>query len=158
MRKQRVSGWFILAGVIIGAGLFAFSFLFLWALKPGVSAEARPTAVITIISAPTKTPAPLPEVLFTATPPPSEEVMIDGIGKGIYVQISGTSGSGLRLRADASTAADVRFLGYESEVLLVTNGPKNADGYVWWYLTASYDESRSGWAVSSYLKPVTIQP
>jgi hypothetical protein len=62
------------------------------------------------------------------------------------------------LRATASTSGEIRFLGYESEVFLVTDGPKNADGYIWWYLTAPYDESRSGWAVADYLAPIEIQP
>lgn len=158
MRKSRISGWFILAGVVLGGGLFFFSLLFLWALRPETTVEAHPTAVITFIAAPSKTTAPLPDLLSTPTLSPSEAVIIDGIGKGLYVQIKGTGGSGLRLRAAASTTAEVRFLGYESEVFLVTEGPKNADGIVWWYLTAPYDETRSGWAASNYLSPVTIQP
>jgi len=158
MKNRRVSAWFIVAGGLIGGGLFFFSLLVIWALRPGVSAEVRPTAILTIIAAPTQTPLPLPDLLSTPTPSSSADVVIDGIGKGLYVQISGTGGSGLRLRADASTTAEVRFLGFESEVFLVKDGPKNADGYVWWYLTAPYDEARSGWAASTFIKPVSIQP
>ncbi len=158
MKKSRISGWFILTGGLIGGALFFFSLLLLWAIRPEGSVESRPTAILTIIAAPTQTSQPLPDLLSTPTPSPSAEVVIDGIGKGLYVQISGTGGSGLRLRTQASTTAEVRFLGYESEVFMVTNGPKNADGYVWWYLTAPYDEARSGWAASTFLKPVSLQP
>jgi len=33
----------------------------------------------------------------------------------------------------------------------VVDGPEQADGFIWWYLEAPYDTSRSGWAASQYL-------
>jgi hypothetical protein len=43
------------------------------------------------------------------------------------------------------------FSAFDSEVFLVTKGPEQADGYTWWYLTASYDTSRAGWAAQDFL-------
>ena len=43
------------------------------------------------------------------------------------------------------------FLGYDSEVFLVKDGPQTVDGYVWWYLVAPYDDTRTGWAASDFL-------
>jgi hypothetical protein len=156
--KRRISIWFYLAGVLAGAGLFCASIVFLVLAKPAAAPTGpEPTAIITLILAPTSTQT-LPANLFPTATPTAQSVVIGGIGKGLYVQISGTGGDGLRLRSSASISSDVRFIGYESEVFLVTDGPQNADGYVWWYLTAPYDESRSGWAAATYLAPLEIQP
>ncbi len=158
MAKRRVSGWFYLAGLLAGVALFSMLWILLWLAKPAAGPPVQPTAVITVILAPTSTPTLLPGESVAQTPTPEEGMVIGGIGKGLYVQIYGTGGDGLRLRGSASTSGEIRFLGYESEVFLVTDGPKNADGYIWWYLTAPYDESRSGWAVADFLKVIEIQP
>jgi hypothetical protein len=73
----------------------------------------------------------------------------------MYVQISSTGGSGLRLHAEPGTSSKALFLGMESEVYLVQDGPQQKDGFTWYYLVAPYDKSRSGWAASNYL--VVIQ-
>ncbi|MEW6180050.1 MAG: SH3 domain-containing protein [Chloroflexota bacterium] len=91
----------------------------------------------------------------TATQPPLA-ITIDGIGIGVYVQISGTGGDGLRLRREPGINSEVLFLGYESEVFKVVEGPREADGFTWWYLTAPYDEKRSGWAASSFLRVIDL--
>jgi uncharacterized protein YraI len=70
------------------------------------------------------------------------------------VQISGTEGSGLRLRSGPGTGNPPRFLGMDSEVFSVKDGPKFADGFTWWFLEADYDATRSGWAASQYLTVV----
>lgn len=159
MARKKISVWFYLAGILAGIGMFCASILLVsYGKQASAPAEPRPTAIITIIFAPTSTPTLPAGFLITPTATPDNGVVIGGIGKGLYVQISGTGGDGLRLRATASTSGEIRFLGYESEVFLVTDGPKNADGYIWWYLTAPYDESRSGWAVAEYLAPIQIQP
>ncbi len=156
--KRRISVWIYLAGVLAGAGLFCGSIVLLVLAKPAVAPGGpEPTAIITLIPAPTSTQT-LPANLFPTPTTTAQSVVIGGIGKGLYVQISGTGGDGLRLRSSASTSSEVRFIGYESEVFLVTDGPQNADGYVWWYLTAPYDETRSGWAAANYLAPLELQP
>jgi hypothetical protein len=43
------------------------------------------------------------------------------------------------------------FLGFDSEVFIVQDGPVVLDGYVWWYLVAPYDETRTGWAAADFL-------
>ena len=53
---------------------------------------------------------------------------------GMYVQISGTGGDGLRLRSGPSRNDDPRFLGYESEVFMVKDGPRFSDDLTWWFL------------------------
>ncbi len=108
-------------------------------------------ADLTVIPAPTSTPdvtptfTPDPLIVGTATLAPNE------IGIGGYVQITGTDGEGLRLRADPSLNGTPAFLGYDEEVFQVREGPQEADGYTWWYLVAPYDETRAGWAAADFL-------
>jgi hypothetical protein len=70
---------------------------------------------------------------------------------GAYVQITGTGGDGLRLRADPGLDGEVRFLALESEMFQVMDGPRQEGDYSWWFLVAPYDEKVKGWAVANYL-------
>jgi hypothetical protein len=45
----------------------------------------------------------------------------------------------------------------DAEVFEVKEGPKEADGFTWWYLVAPYDTNRSGWAASKFLTVVPKQ-
>ena len=117
------------------------------------------SAALTLIPAPTSTPRyavptltpPLPAASsFVVTPTP----LPGTFAVGAYVQISGTEGQGLRLRAQPGLNNPPLFLGYDSEAFLVTDGPQQADGHTWWYLTAPYDQTRSGWAVQDYLSVI----
>ncbi len=76
------------------------------------------------------------------------------IAVGVYVQITGTGGDGLRLRSVPGLTSELLFLGEDAEVFLVRDGPQEANGYTWWYLVAPYDESRAGWAASNFLTVV----
>ena len=79
---------------------------------------------------------------------------IGQIGIGAYVQITGTEGAGLRIRATPGQNGDTVFLGEEEEIFKVKDGPQQADGHTWWYLVAPYDETRAGWAAADYLAVV----
>lgn len=109
-------------------------------------------ADLTMIPAQTHTPDAPPTPTFdpnvTPTFPPDE------IRVGGYVQITGTQGEGLRLRATPGLTGQDVFLGYDEEVFQVREGPQQADGYTWWYLVASYDENRAGWAAADFLAVV----
>jgi hypothetical protein len=74
-----------------------------------------------------------------------------GIAIGNYVQISGTEGQGLRIRSEPGLDGKNVFLGYDSEVFVIQDGPRSVDGYTWWYLVAPYDQTRVGWAASDFL-------
>jgi hypothetical protein len=108
-------------------------------------------ADLTVIPAPSSTP----DVTPTFTPDPlifgTPTLAPDTIGVGGYVQITGTEGEGLRLRADPGLNGTSVFLGYDEEVFQVRDGPQDIDGYTWWYLVAPYDETRAGWAAADFL-------
>jgi hypothetical protein len=154
--RSRVNIWVILGALLVAGGLVALVGLFLW-FYPLPQDLAQPSSVaLSVIPPPTLTPTPSTPTP-TATPEGSGAI-IDGIGVGLFVQITGTGGDGLRLRSGASTSDDPRFLGYESEVFLVKDGPRFADGFTWWYLEAPYDPGRSGWAASKFLGVVASAP
>jgi hypothetical protein len=148
----------ILASVLL-AGFFLFAtFIYFFWLSPVLLKPPpdSPVSVFTIIPASTSTPrfvtpSPMP---VSPTPSPTYTPLPGTIALNTYVQITGTEGDGLRLRVSPALSSDPLFLGFDSEVFLVTDGPSQADGYTWWYLTAPYDQTRSGWAVVDYLSYV----
>lgn len=155
--RRRGCGW---AAAGAGAGLFALvAVLGLTALSRTASARVEISApVVTRLPRPSATALPSP----TAVPAPTEvpeavPAAIEGsdsIGVGSIVEVYGTEGDGLRLRASPGTAASINMLAAESEVFSVSDGPVDADGRRWFYLVGLSDASRAGWAVSEYLRRV----
>jgi hypothetical protein len=103
--------------------------------------------LLVVIPAPTLT-STAAEPQLTLTP---EGGTGNGIALGGFVQISGTEGEGLRLREGPGTNQALKFIGMDAEVFEVKDGPREVDGYTWWFLVAPYDKNRSGWAASNYL-------
>ena len=113
---------------------------------------------ITIVPLPSPTPTkrqptstPTPDWTPTPVPPPQIE---GSYVNGDLVQIFGTGGDGLRLRNQPGLNSTIAFLGVENEVFEVRNGPREADGYEWWYLVNPYSSDKAGWAVGNYLRQV----
>jgi hypothetical protein len=105
-------------------------------------------ADLTVIVAPTATPDVTPTATidpFAPSPTPT------GLAVGTYAQITGTNGEGLRIRSAPGLTGEPVFLGFDTEVFLVQDGPREADGYVWWYIVAPYDQNRAGWAAADFL-------
>ena len=147
INKWVVLGAFALAGLLtlitaIGIGLTS---------SPQASDVGFAPADVTVIPAPTGTsgapPTPTIDPFATATSPA-------GVAIGNYVQITGTEGQGLRIRAEPGLGGAFQFLAYDAEVFVVQDGPREVDGYVWWYLVAPYDETRVGWAAADFLSYV----
>ena len=113
------------------------------------------TPVTTKIAAPTLTSKPADPTSMPSATPTSLFFLPEGvIGVGAYVQVGGTEGAGLRMRSEPNLDSDVNFTALDSEVFLVIDGPEEADGYTWWHLEASYDQTRNGWSVGDYLTPI----
>ena len=142
----------LLLTIIILLSIFLF-LIFLPQTKQAIEAEA----LITIIPASTSTP--MVGLTIVPTPTLDENQSSDSNYKfsvGEYVQITGTSGDGLSLRSGPSRSFSVNFVGLDSEVFKIVDGPVEADGYVWWYMEAPYDKNRNGWSVDEYLQIVTV--
>jgi hypothetical protein len=152
--KNILSGKVLIAMVGIASLLLCGSLAYILLMRPATALSpnmAAATSVLTIIPAPSSTPRPLPPTVtpFPPTPLPSSTPEPGNIALGVYVQPS-TGGQGLRVRTQPGLNAGF-FSAFDSEVFLVTKGPEQADGYTWWYLTASYDAARSGWAAQDFL-------
>lgn len=151
---RRISVYVLIGALVVVVLLFFVVLAMLLLSSNGNTPSGIPTAVFTVIAAPTSTLQPLPGAQATTTATPSS-LVVDGIRVGVYVEIVDTDGAGLRLRIAPGTEAEPRFLGRESEVFEVRDGPRDADGYTWWYLVTPMDESRSGWAAGDWLSVVS---
>jgi hypothetical protein len=144
----------------LGIALFMLVMLTggLWLTRPtanhkGIDLNPLKTAIFTIIPASSATITPPPTLVATPTiadgaipsPQPGE------LSIGIFVQIVGTQGDGLRLREEPGLGNTVLTLVSDAEVFKVLDGPQSADGHTWWYLSDPYNENRRGWAVENYL-------
>src|SRR5512144_805211 len=105
MMKRRifdlVNGWVILVAMLIAGGLTALFVLLLFFLPNPQAMTDQPPVVFTVVVAPTQTPVP---TRVEHTPTPTTPPSFEGISVGSYVQISGTEGTGLRLRSGAGTS------------------------------------------------------
>jgi hypothetical protein len=147
--RQLFNKWVILGALGLAALLTLITAISIGLTTARQNAEIGfAPADLTVIPAPTSTSSapPTPTIdPFAPTAAPT------GIGIGNYVQISGTDGEGLRIRSDPGLNGNFEFLGYDSEVFIVQDGPREVDGFVWWYLVAPYDETRNGWAAADFL-------
>jgi hypothetical protein len=76
------------------------------------------------------------------------------IAVGSYVEVTGTGTVGLRLRDNPGLNGETKFLGIDTEVFKIIDGPQQVDGYSWWHLASPSDETRHGWAVANYLTAI----
>ncbi len=140
--------------VILGALLLAGLLTLITAVSIGLT-SARQNADVGFVPADlTLIPAPTSTSSAPATPtidPFAPTIAPTGIAVDNYVQIKGTEGEGLRIRSEPGLNGESVFLGYDSEVFIVKEGPREADGFIWWYLVAPYDETRVGWAAADFL-------
>lgn len=153
--KTIFSPWVLLGAVLIAALLIGGVVGLLFVLEPAPDQEIPPPVVVVIpaptstlpgVALPTGTPALTPTV--PASPQPGV------ITLGATVEIVGTGGEGLNLRNLPGLNSNIQYLGFESEVFLVSDGPQEIDGLTWWYLVGFFDESRNGWAASNFLQVI----
>lgn len=149
MRRLRFKPWVWAFAVLTALLICGSILLLLWTSNQNPN-YGTSTPNILLIPPPTLTPVPTLNVNATQTPTP-ETAIVNGIGVGVYVQITGTGGEGLRLRSAPGTSSSPLFLGLDTEIFQVKDGPRMSDNIVWWYLVAPYDDTRAGWAAAQYL-------
>jgi hypothetical protein len=145
-----INVWTVLGALLIAGCLLLGTWVAIgWtrARPPGELGFVPADLTVIAPSTPTPSPAPTP----TAGTPSAQAGVI---AVGAYVQIKGTEGQGLRIRSAPGLNSDTVFRGEEAETFKVTDGPKQADGYVWWHLVAPYDDTRAGWAAADFLAVV----
>ena len=143
----------IVGSVVIGGGLILFLMLLINWNRPYQEQSERVTAALTVIPAPSATVTAITtSEEFPIGSPASDLLPLDDLRIGTFVKVSGTEGAGLRLRNEPGLESEPLYLGLEDEIFKIEDGPIEMDGYQWWYLTAPFDSSRNGWAVSIYLQ------
>jgi len=145
----------ILGGLAVAAVLLFVTFLWIIWSAPALQDATGMLAIVTDIPMPSTTPAPpaTPTVdPYAATPTPT--LAPGQISVGSLVQITGTQGEGLRIRSQPGLKGTQLFLGFDTEAYTVLDGPRDVDGYTWYYLEAINDQRRTGWAVASFLSPI----
>src|SRR3972149_7735562 len=113
---------------------------------PVAPVEARPTAIVVTVTPSPIIPTPTPPPAPTATPTP------EGLYVGGHAQVSGTGSDTLRLRSDPGLQSTTLVAVPDGTVLLILDGPRDADGIPWgrWRNLADGSE---GWAAQVYLVP-----
>lgn len=147
----------ILAGIMLAVVLIGLVFLLIFLSNQGKepSAVSEQVADITIIPSPTETPTLLITTEVIEMTETVQVVLPPGIiGIGAYVQVTGTDGSGLRMRAEPGTNTEVLFIAMDEEVFKVVGGPVEKDDYTWWQLEAPYDQTRTGWSAEPFLEVI----
>ena len=153
-QEKRTKVTTVVIGLVIAILMIIASVVLIQIILPPNNSIFQPTPVIVVIPAPTATPTTNPLLLPTSTPLGLGEQSVGGLFVGMYVQVSGTGGAGLRFHDSPGKSSSILFFGAESEVFLITKGPETADGLTWWFLSAPYDQNRSGWADMEYLSSV----
>ncbi len=156
--QKYINIWVIAGGILFALLLLVTMLALVWLSRPPVVQQGGGTAVIKVLPLPTDTPI-IVVTPPTATPKPGEGPAVPqaagNIVVGSLVQVTGTGTDGLRIRSEPNLQGKILFLAIDAEVLKVSDGPKQADGYTWWYLNSPSDQKVQGWAVANYL--VVIQ-
>jgi hypothetical protein len=149
----------LFAGLVAGFLASIILFSLGWVTRAAQLPAQSKTPILTIVPLPADTPTP------TSTPPPTESPQIptssplpaqsEDITQGQFVEVFGTGGDGLRFRVQPGLDGRIAFLGVESEVFEVQGGPQDVDSYQWWFLRNPYNPEKAGWAVSTYLRPIS---
>ncbi len=145
----------VVIALVLGGGLFIGFLILINFGRPAQVPVGMVTAALTVIpsSSGTQTPSAA-EITPTAISAETPTLEPGIIGIGAFVQVSGTGGDGLRLRQGAGLGYEMQFLGLDGELFQVGDGPTEADGYTWWFVVGSYDETRQGWAAADFLEVV----
>ena len=145
-------------GVLLGAiTLFALIVVGYFTRQAQVSIPPA-TPILILIYAPTVSititpPTETAEPSNTSTPTLSPEAS-GSLTLGRLVEVYGTEGDGLRMRDNVGLDSKIVFIAVESEVFDLRDGPVQKDGYEWWFLVNPYNLDKTGWAVSTYLRPI----
>lgn len=144
----------IVCGLLLACGLFAATLVGANTLRPLPVVQPGGTAVLNIIPAPSPT-VPLPTLPPSPTPTPTQPIPgLAPLAIGDYVQVAGTGSDGLRVRSEAGLNGNILYLAIESEVFKVEDGPREVDGYTWWYVVEPYKQAVKGWVVANYLAQI----
>jgi hypothetical protein len=112
----------------------------------------RLTAPATAEPSPTS-PQPSPTAIptFTPRPTPDPSIAPPEITVGFYAEVANTDGIGVSLRSGASTDSSRFSTVPEGTILLIIDGPREANNFVWWQVRL--DDGSEGWVAGDFIIP-----
>jgi hypothetical protein len=154
--------WLWLAGgilmTLIGFGLSVLLLRSFLLREPLAVTPPEPTVIIlTAPPSPTWTPlpavtAPTAQPTFTPVPTPDIAVAPETITVGYYAQVVNTEGVGVTVRGGPSTSNAPLTIANERVVLLVLEGPVEANDFLWWEIRLP--DGTEGWVAGDFIEPV----
>ena len=165
-RRQRENGREPIPWLWLGMGLVVTIVAILVAISLANSFLERdplvtslPTPTIIRLTAPasavpTETPpqaSPTAIPTFTPKPTPNLAVAPDEITVGFYAEVANTDGIGVSLRGGPSTDNSRLFTVPEGTILLITDGPREANTFIWWQV--QLDDGSDGWVAGDFIIP-----
>jgi hypothetical protein len=152
IRQRRIGCLWPLVGALIGL-VAAIVVLGLGpVLRSGWGDQGPTSPLLVRLPAPTTTgtPAATATLQPTETAPAAEQGGPFQVGD--LIEVFGTGGDGVRLRASPSLESQIKGLGQDGEIYQVLEGPTEAFGYEWWRIALIEDTARQGWAVGTFLR------
>jgi len=126
------------------------------------SGGPTPTPIFVVITASATAGVPpslTPGIVSTApgsdpTQPVATPTLSVGpaIAIGATIVVKGTEGSGLTVRQGPGIDYTYVFVATEGEKFKIGDGPKQANGYTWWYIVDPNNADRFGWAVQNFMQ------
>jgi len=153
----------ILAVAAITCGMWYFVLSNRGDLSTSVGPSPTPIFVI-ITPTPTLGQAEDEEPEVTATPTTlaptntPEPTVAEDFTVGSQVAITGTEGAGLAVRQGPGVEYTYFFVANEGERFVIEEGPREADGYIWWYIADPADPDREGWAAQDWMQIAQAEP
>ncbi len=165
-RARRESGlylpWWSLLVMLALVGGLAFGALLIVNTLGGQAAPGGATPIVIVITATytvgppaSQTPIPLPPTL---TPPPPLPTIAPSVTLppgnfvvGANVQVIGVGPSGLNVRSGPGTQYTAKFLGHDSDIFVLKEGPQSASGEEWWHIQDPNNPNNDGWASRRFL-------
>ncbi len=122
-------------------------------------AASLPTPTIIRLTAPASAvpsatpPQALPTAIPTFTPKPTPNVAVapEEITVGFYAEVANTDGIGVSLRGGPSTDNSRLFTVPEGTILLIIDGPREANTFFWWQVRL--DDGSEGWVAGDFIIP-----
>jgi hypothetical protein len=88
---------------------------------------------------------------FTPIPTPDNALAPEEITVGFYAVVANTDGTGVRVRGGPSVSNISLLVVPEETFVLVTDGPTENDGFLWWQV--QLEDGTEGWAAGDFLLP-----
>jgi hypothetical protein len=144
---------------LIGLGIAAV-ILSTFLLREPLPAPVSGPQIIRLTAPPagqaTETPLlPTPTEVPTLTPPPTPDLSIapEAITVGYYAAVANTENIGVSLRGGPSTDNLRLSLIPEGTLLLVSGGPTEGSGLIWWQVKT--EDGTEGWVAGDFLVPAS---